>query len=114
MLKQSKTNWIGDAQLCRHLQKVSDGQCGTVCFNDDQLDAFIDVGYNGNGMFYMNSGTRFGDIPDGTTNTFMVAEVQDELRGTPNSNRLPGSDRRYCFSGNSDNNPPTDISEYLI
>lgn len=90
------------------------GVTGTVCFNDDQLDQFSDVGYNANGIFYMNSRTSFGDIPDGTSNTFMVAEVQDELRGAPNSNRMPGSDRRYCFSGNSDDNPPTDISEYLV
>jgi prepilin-type N-terminal cleavage/methylation domain-containing protein/prepilin-type processing-associated H-X9-DG protein len=90
------------------------GVCGTVCFNDDQLDSLSDVGYNGNGIFYMNSRTGFGDIPDGTSNTFLVAEVQDELKGDPNSNRLPGSDRRYCFSGNSDDNPPTDISEYLV
>ena len=88
--------------------------CGNTTFNDDQLDEATDVGYNGNGMFYMNSRTRFGDIPDGSSNTYMVAEVQDELKGAPNSNRMPGSDRRYIFSGDSDNNPPTDVSEYLI
>lgn len=88
--------------------------CGDTTFNDDQLDQATDVGYNGNGMFYMNSKIGFGDIPDGSSNTYMVAEVQDEIRGAPNANRLPGSDRRYIFSGDSDNNPPTDVSEYLV
>jgi hypothetical protein len=90
------------------------GVCGTTTFNDDQLDAATDIGYNGNGIFFMNSLVKFGGISDGTSNTLMVAEVQDELKGAPNQNRLPGSDRRYNFSGNSDNNPPTDISEYLV
>ena len=93
--------------------------CGSTTFNDDQLDQQTDVGYNGNGIFFMNSKTKFGDISDGTTNTFLIAEVTDDLGGanttaTPNSSRWRGSDRRYNFSGNSDNNPPTDISEYLV
>jgi prepilin-type N-terminal cleavage/methylation domain-containing protein/prepilin-type processing-associated H-X9-DG protein len=88
--------------------------CGSVCFNDDQVDDVTDVGYRGNGMFFMNSSVRIADVTDGTTNTFLVAEVQDELKGAPNSNRMRGSDRRYNFSGNSDGNPPTDISEYLV
>ncbi|HVJ86777.1 MAG TPA: DUF1559 domain-containing protein [Caulifigura sp.] len=90
------------------------GVTGSVCFNDDQLDAETDVGYNGDGMFFMNSSVKIRDVADGTTNTFIVAEVQDELNGAPNENRLPGSDRRYCFSAGSDNNPPTDITEYLV
>jgi prepilin-type N-terminal cleavage/methylation domain-containing protein len=90
------------------------GVCGNTTFNDDQLDAATDIGYNGNGIFFMNSQVKFGGITDGTSNTLMVAEVQDELKGAPNQNRMPGSDRRYNFSGNSDNNPPTDISEYLV
>ena len=90
------------------------GVCGSTTFNDDQLDEPTDIGYNGNGFFHMNSRVRFGDITDGTSNTFMVAEVQDELRGAPNSNRMPGSDRKYNFADGSDNNPPTDISEYLV
>ena len=88
--------------------------CGNTTFNNDQLNQATDVGYRGNGVFYMNSRTRFGDISDGTTNTFLVAEVQDELKGSPNSNRWPGSDRKYNFSGGSDGNPPTDITEYLV
>jgi prepilin-type N-terminal cleavage/methylation domain-containing protein/prepilin-type processing-associated H-X9-DG protein len=90
------------------------GVAGSVCFNDDQLDDPTDPGYNGNGMFHMNSRIRMADVIDGTTNTFFVAEVQDELKGAPNQNRMRGSDRKYCFSGGGDSNPPTDVTEYLV
>ena len=89
--------------------------CGSTTFNDGaEVDNFNAIAYRGNGMFFLNSKVRFGDITDGTTNTFLVAEVQDELKGSPNSNRWPGSDRKYCFSGGGDGNPPTDITEYLV
>lgn len=88
---------------------------GTVCFNDDQLDEVTDVGYKkSNGMFSINHCTTMGDVADGTSNTLFVAEVQDEINGAPNSNRLPGSDRKYCFSGGGDGNPPTDITETVV
>ncbi len=87
---------------------------GTTSFNNDQVDEPTDIGYRGNGIFFMNSAVRFGDITDGTTNTFLIAEVQDDLRGEPNSNRMPGSDRKYNFASGSDGNPPTDVSEYLV
>lgn len=93
--------------------------CGTTTFNSDQADEPTDLAYRGNGMFFLNSKIGFGDIPDGTSNTFMVAEVQDDLGGantssTPNSSRMPGSDRKYNFSSGGDGNPPTDVSEYLV
>lgn len=93
--------------------------CGTTTFNSDQADESTDVAYNGNGMFFLNSKIRFGDVTDGTTNTFLIAEVQDDLGGanttaTPNSSRWRGSDRRYNFSAGGDGNPPTDVSEYLV
>ncbi|NLF71859.1 MAG: DUF1559 domain-containing protein [Candidatus Anammoximicrobium sp.] len=87
------------------------GVCGTTTFNDDQLDQGTDVGYKGNGMFYMNSDVRIEDVTDGTSNTLMVAEVQDDFE---DGTKLPGSDRKYCFAKDSDNNPPTDITEYLV
>ncbi len=87
------------------------GVCGTNTFNSDHLDEASDVGYKGNGMFFMNSAVRMEDVTDGTTNTFLVAEVQDDFE---DGTKLPGSDRKYCFAKDSDNNPPTDISEYLI
>jgi prepilin-type processing-associated H-X9-DG protein len=87
------------------------GVCGTTTFNNDQMDNATDVGYRGNGMFFLNSDVRMADVLDGTTNTFVVAEVQDDFRdGTD----LPGSDRKYCFANDSDDNPPTDISEHLV
>lgn len=97
----------------KHGYQIStyNGVCGTTTFNDDQLDQVTDVGYRGNGIFYMNSEVRMADVIDGTTNTFIVAEVQDDFKdGTD----LPGSDRKYCFAENSDGNPPTDITEYLV
>jgi prepilin-type N-terminal cleavage/methylation domain-containing protein len=92
------------------------GVCGTNTFNNGDLNQATDVGYRGNGIFYMNSHTRFGDIPDGSSNTLMVAEVIDDIDGSGAANigSIPGSDRRYNFSADSDGNPPTDISEYLI
>jgi prepilin-type N-terminal cleavage/methylation domain-containing protein len=91
------------------------GVIGTTCFNDDQMDATTDIGYRpGNGIFHLNTCVRIADVTDGTSNTLMVAEVPDEVKGTPNSNRLPGSDRRYCFTANGDGNPPTDITEFLV
>ncbi len=96
------------------------GVCGTTTFNNDQVDEATDVGYNGNGIFFMNSRIGFAQITDGTTNTFIVAEVPDDIIGetvghpTPNISRRPGSDRKYNFSSGSDGNPPTDISEYLV
>jgi prepilin-type N-terminal cleavage/methylation domain-containing protein len=105
---------ISNASKGGYQLSTYNGVCGTTTFNDDQLDEITDVGYSGNGMFHMNSKIRIADVTDGTTNTLLVAEVQDELKGTPNSNRMPGSDRRYCFSADSDNNSPTDISDYLV
>lgn len=90
------------------------GVCGTVTFNNDQVDEPTDIGYRGNGMFFLNSAIRFANVIDGTSNTLFVAEVQDDLRGAPNSTRMPGSDRRYNFSAGGDGNPPVDISEYLV
>ncbi len=93
--------------------------CGTTTFNNDQADEASDLAYRGNGMFYLNSNIGFGEVSDGTSNTFLIAEVQDEIGGTntsrtPNSSRKPGGDRKYNFSSGGDGNPPTDVSEYLI
>ncbi len=96
------------------------GVCGTTTFNNDQLDDATDVGYNGNGIFFMNSRVRFADVIDGLSNTYVLAEVVDDLTGetvghaTPNISRMRGSDRKYNFASGSDGNPPTDISEYLV
>jgi prepilin-type N-terminal cleavage/methylation domain-containing protein/prepilin-type processing-associated H-X9-DG protein len=90
------------------------GVCGSTTFNDDQTDEATDIGYRGNGIFFLNGRVSMADVLDGTTNTLIVAEVQDDLRGAPNSNRMPGSDRKYNFSSGGDGNPPTDVTEYLV
>jgi prepilin-type N-terminal cleavage/methylation domain-containing protein len=93
------------------------GVCGNNTYNDDATDLITEVGYDSNGMFFLNSGVRIGDVVDGTSNTFLIAEVQDELRGEVNGSnerRMRGSDRKYCFSGGGDGNPPTDASEYVV
>ncbi|MFO0943127.1 MAG: DUF1559 domain-containing protein [Pirellulales bacterium] len=89
------------------------GVCGDITFNIVHLDEPTDIGYNGNGMFFLNRGVKIAQVTDGTSNTFFVAEVQDEIAGPPS--RMRGGDRRYCFShGGDQDNPPRDVSEFLI
>lgn len=73
------------------------------------MDGQNDPAYRGNGIFFINSNIRFRDIVDGTSGTFAVGEVQVKL-----SSKMPGDDRHYIFAPNADDNPPKDISEYLI
>lgn len=68
---------------------------------------------NLSGVFFINSSVRFRDVTDGTSNTIFVAEVLDS-GGDPNLPGKTGSDRKYCFSGGADSNPPTEMTEYLI
>ena len=68
---------------------------------------------NGDGIFYVQSKTRFGDVSDGLSNTIFVSEVGDsggDLIGIFSA----GSDRRSMFSNGADSNPPTEMTEYLI
>ncbi len=68
---------------------------------------------NGNGIFYVQSRTRFGDVIDGLSNTLFVSEVGDSggnLLGIFSA----GSDRRSMFSTGADANPPEEMTEYLI
>jgi hypothetical protein len=52
-------------------------------------------------------------VTDGVSNTIFVSEVIDS-GGDANLLGGTGSDRKYCFSGGADSNPPTEMSEYLI
>lgn len=89
------------------------GVCGNNTFNDDpHMNNRNSVAYNATGMFFMNSQVKLGDIKDGTSSTFLVAEVQDQLNAAPF--RMMGGDRKYNFSSGGDGNPPTDVSEYLV
>lgn len=65
------------------------------------------------GIFFISSGVKFRDITDGLSNTIFVSEVID----SGGDSDLPGgagSDRKYCFSGGADGNPPSEMTEYLI
>lgn len=68
---------------------------------------------NADGVFFISSNIRIRDVTDGLSNTIFVSEVIDS---GGDSNRLGGggSDRKYCFSGGADGNPPSEMSEYLI
>jgi len=68
---------------------------------------------NADGIFYISSSVAFRDVTDGLSNTIFVSEVIDS---GGDSDRLGGggSDRKHCFSGGADSNPPTEMSEYLI
>ncbi len=62
-----------------------------------------------NGVFFLHKRISIGDITDGTSNTFLVSEVQTKL-----ASNMPGGDRWYIWANNADGNPPTDLSEALI
>ena len=68
---------------------------------------------NGNGIFYVNSRTRFGDVIDGLSNTIFVSEVPD-TGGDAMAGFGGGCDRRAIYSRGGDSNPPTEMTESLI
>lgn len=68
---------------------------------------------NANGVFFISSSVRFRDVTDGLSNTIFVSEVIDS-GGDADKLGGGGSDRKHCFSGGADSNPPTEMSEYLI
>jgi prepilin-type processing-associated H-X9-DG protein len=68
---------------------------------------------NGNGVFYVRSRTRFGDVTDGLSNTIFVSEVPDS-GGDAMGGFSAGADRKAMFSGGADSNPPTEMTEFLI
>ena len=68
---------------------------------------------NGNGIFYVQSRTRFGDVTDGLSNTIFVSEVPDS-GGNAMGGFGAGCDRRVIFSNGADDNPPEEMTEYLI
>ncbi|HTN03271.1 MAG TPA: DUF1559 domain-containing protein [Planctomycetaceae bacterium] len=68
---------------------------------------------NANGMFFISSNVRFRDVTDGLSNTIAVSEVIDSGGDAANLGG-GGSDRKHGFSNGADNNPPEEMSEYLI
>ncbi len=84
---------------------------GIETYNDMNTKAWGCM--NGNGIFYVNSRTRFGDVKDGLSNTIFVSEVPD-TGGEAIGGFSGGCDRKLIFSGGADSNPPTEMTEYLI
>lgn len=68
---------------------------------------------NADGMFFISSHIAMCDVTDGASNTILVSEVIDS-GGDAEQLGGAGSDRKHCFSGGADSNPPTEMSEYLI
>ncbi len=68
---------------------------------------------NADGVFFISSSVKFRDVTDGLSNTIFVSEVIDS-GGDANMLGGGGSDRKHCFSGGADSNPPTEMTEYLI
>ncbi len=68
---------------------------------------------NGDGIFYVASRTRFGDVSDGLSNTIFVSEVPDS-GGAALGQFGAGCDRRLIFSNGADANPPEELTEFLI
>ena len=74
---------------------------------------------NANGIFYINSRTRFGDVIDGLSNTIFVSEVPDSGGdaiggGAAMGGFNGGCDRRAVFATGADGNPPHEMTEYLM
>lgn len=68
---------------------------------------------NGDGIFYISSSVQFRDVTDGLSNTIFVSEVLDSGGDAANLGGA-GSDRKHCFSNGADDNPPQEMTEYLI
>ncbi len=96
--------------------RIGDGSdnclSGSVSTADDMVNKAWGC-MNGNGVFYISSSVRFGDVIDGLSNTIFVSEVVDS-GGDSQLLGGAGSDRKYIFSGGADSNPPTEMTEYLI
>lgn len=85
------------------------GNIGTNVYNGGDCDGANPICIRLDGIFFINSTIGLRDITDGTSNTFLVMEVQTQLSAS-----MPGGDRHYNFSAGGDGNPPSDPSEYLI
>jgi len=93
------------------------GSSGDNCYSGSVTDAAGMAApggcLNADGIFFPNSSVAFRDVTDGLSNTIFVSEVIDS-GGDTNMLGAGGSDRKYCFSGGADGNPPSEMTEYLI
>lgn len=96
--------------------RIGNGNDNCICIGIATLADMMSKPWgcmNGNGIFYVRSRTRFGDVIDGLSNTIFVSEVPDS-GGNAMGGFSAGCDRRAMFSGGADANPPVEMSEYLI
>lgn len=96
--------------------RIGNGNDNCVCSGVSTLKEMQTKAWgcmNGNGIFYVDSKTRFADVKDGLSNTIAVSEVGDS-GGDAIGHFSAGSDRKAIFSGGADGNPPSEMSEYLI
>lgn len=81
--------------------------------NHDDLDANPSVG---NGIFFRNSKTRFGDITDGTSNTGMIGERSILTGPATWTGAVPGADEAAAFCLGAmchyPNRPNPDVEEF--
>lgn len=96
--------------------RIGNGNDNCICtgvadLNDMKTDPWGCM--NGNGIFYVDSRTRFADVRDGLSNTIFVSEVPD-TGGDVIGQFSGGCDRHAMFSGGADGNPPNEMTEYLI
>jgi len=91
---------------------IGDG-AGDDCDHDPAVMSVSAGCMKADGIFFPSSSVGFRDVIDGLSNTVFVAEVID----SGGDESLPGgggSDRKYCFSNGADDNPPNEMTEYLI
>ncbi|PQO45816.1 DUF1559 domain-containing protein [Blastopirellula marina] len=96
--------------------RIGNGNDNCVCTGVSTLEEMRTKDWgcmNGNGIFYVDSSTRFADVRDGLSNTIFVSEVVD-TGGEVMGHYSGGCDRHAIFAGGADSNPPTEMTEYLI
>lgn len=96
--------------------RIGNGNDDCICTGVSNLQQMMTNAWgcmNGNGLFYVRSRVRFGDVSDGLSNTIMVSEVPDS-GGDAMGGFGAGCDRRLIFSNGADANPPNEMTEYLI
>ncbi|MGN6547915.1 MAG: DUF1559 family PulG-like putative transporter [Aureliella sp.] len=96
--------------------RIGNGNDNCICTGIATLNDMMTKPWgcmNGNGIFYVRSRTKFGDVLDGLSNTIFVSEVPDS-GGDAIGGFSGGCDRRVMFSTGADANPPNEMTEYLI
>jgi prepilin-type N-terminal cleavage/methylation domain-containing protein/prepilin-type processing-associated H-X9-DG protein len=84
-----------------------------ACFGNNEIEE--DPGA-GNGVFYRNSKTRFGDITDGTSSTLAVGERHSRLSFSTWTGAVPGADESAALvlasADHTPNHPAAHIEDF--